>query len=388
MSKDIYIGHVVVGEMPLDSHAVSPAGNLAEMGIISALADAFGKVDSFIYTPGRLWPRGKLVQKKCRYYWFEGRRYFVAPYIALPILRGFFVSLFLLLYLIRNARKGDRVWMYNLDIPGPLPVLILSRIIGFKKFVFAFDIHVPGETVPRTVRWRLRFFKYRIFLGKFDGVVAITRAIVRDFGISRNSVVLHGGVQSEVIGVNLRENDAEGRVFLFAGRLDKDNSVEEIIRAFEGIHDPSIRLIIAGDGALQSLVLERASVDTRIEYLGKISHDRILELYRIAHAVLCIRKTESLKTPYLFPSKLIEAISSGALTICTRIDFVPTTLDEIAIVLAGDDVESIRDGIQRSLVLGERERALTREKAVEVARNHFVWVRHGEALRRLALDRR
>ena len=36
MAKDIFIGHAVTEGMPFDPHAVSAAGNLAELGILTA----------------------------------------------------------------------------------------------------------------------------------------------------------------------------------------------------------------------------------------------------------------------------------------------------------------------------------------------------------------
>lgn len=384
MAKDIFIGHAVTQGMPFDPEAVSAAGNLAELGILSAITSAFGKApDAFIYAPGRLWPRGRLFQSKSGHFRIGEVDAYVPPYIALPLLREICVSFFLFFYIILKVRANDRVWMYNLDIPSPLPVVVLSKLIGFKRFVFAYDVHIPGETVPRNARWVLRFIKYKLLIRGFDGVVAITKAIVRDFNVQTKSVVVHGGVQAKVVGVGLSRKASGPRIFLMAGRLDRDNSIEEILDAFKQLADKSVRLVVAGDGPLRQAVVSAAEMDARINYLGKINHQQVLDWYKKAYAVLCIRKLHSIRTPYLFPSKLLEGIASGTLVICTPIEFSSGELSDVALVLDDDSSQAVKRGIENALTLSNVEVQDICERAVSLASRAFLWEHQGGILRTL-----
>jgi len=384
VAKDIFIGHAVTEGMPFDPHAVSAAGNLAELGILSAITSAVGKPpEAFIYAPGRLWPRGKFLQSEAGYYSIGEVKAYVPPYIALPILREVCVSIFLFIYLLLKVRADDRVWMYNLDIPSPFPVVILSKLIGFKRFVFAYDVHIPGETVPRNARWVLRFIKYKALIRGFDGVIAITKAIVRDFHVRAKSVVVHGGVQAQVVGVGLRPKIADVKIFFMAGRLERDNSIEEVLDAFQQLDDRSARLVVAGDGPLRGAVERATEVDIRISYIGKINHSQVLEWYGKAYAVLCIRKLRSIRTPYLFPSKLLEGIATGALVVCTPIEFSSGDLNDVALVIEDDSSQAVKRGMERALALSDQEMLCICERAVSLAARAFLWEHQGGALRTL-----
>lgn len=374
MKKNIFLCQLAVKGMPSEAAAQSPAGNLAQLGIISAFKKIKGyHLNVFSYPPNRNWPNGKIIQYKFGYCINDGVKIFYPGYICLPVLREFCVNLFATFFLLLKARKNDNVWLYNMDIPSVLPVLVLSKILGFKVFVFAYDIHIPGQTVPNTLRWRLRNLKYKFGLKFSTGVVAITHALAKDFNVLDKSVVCHGGVDSKIIGINEFDFKNDVKKFVFAGRLENDNSICEIIDAFLMLEDKNVYLTIIGDGPLKSHVENACLKNSRINYMGKVAHSVVIREYQSAYAILCIRKYKSIETPYLFPSKLLEAISTGAIVLSTPIDFTAGDLNSISLVLNGDSLNDVLDGYRNALQIDISIAMKMREMALLTAKERLLW---------------
>lgn len=374
MKKNIFLCQVAFKGMPSDASAQSPAGNLAQLGIISAFKKIKGyHLNVFSYPPNRNWPNGKMFQYKFGCCINDGVKIFYPGYISLPVLREFFVNFFAIIFLLLKARKNDNVWLYNMDIPSVMPVLVLSKILRFKVFVFAYDIHIPGQTVPNTVRWRLRKLKYKIGLKFSTGVVAITRALAKDFNVLDKSIICHGGVDESIIGINKFDLKKDMKKFVFAGRLENDNSICEIIDAFLMLDDQNAYLTIIGDGPLKSYVENACLQNSRINYMGKVAHSVVIREYQSAYAILCIRKYKSIETPYLFPSKLLEAISTGAIVLSTPIDFTVGDLNSISLVLNGDSLNDVLNGYRNALQIEVSVAEKMREMALLTAKERLLW---------------
>lgn len=71
----------------------------------------------------------------------------------------------------------------------------------------------------------------------------------------------------------------------FAGRLTDVKGVETLLRAWADV-PAGLRLTIAGDGPLRSLVEERAAADASIDYLGWISEPDVAALMAGARAMI------------------------------------------------------------------------------------------------------
>lgn len=64
----------------------------------------------------------------------------------------------------------------------------------------------------------------------------------------------------------------------YAGRILKQKGIKELINTFKSINNNNIRLNIAGDGNLLS-VLKNNNNDKRIIFLGKLSFEKLVKLY-------------------------------------------------------------------------------------------------------------
>lgn len=109
----------------------------------------------------------------------------------------------------------------------------------------------------------------------------------------------------------------------FAGRLDPEKGVRELLAGFERARlSPDSRLLLAGRGALESKVLQLAERDQRVVYLGQLEHleDRI-DFWRAVDIFCLPSSAEGLSI------SLLEAMASGCAVAVTPAGGLPVVAD-------------------------------------------------------------
>lgn len=354
-----FVGSVVPGGYESCADAISPAGNLCQLGLVFGFAGtAVDFIQVISYFPNRIFPAGK------RFYFSSmhliltsGVRLYAVPYLNLVGLRALTVNAGVLVNLLVNARRGDVVLFYNVTIPSGLLGLLLRLIRGVHCFAMIYDIHVPGQTVPNSWRWRFEYWKHKWLLPRLDGVIAITSKILSDFNCADNGIVVEGGVATTLDAVVFSSLGKPSSTFtmVFAGRLNNDNGIELMLQAIQRLPNAELRMVIAGSGPLSDRVKMAAEKDPRITYLGMISHSEVATLYQGAQLLMCIRITKQLNTGYFFPSKLIECLATGVPVLTTRVAGGSFDPAEYAYVV---DEESAQGVAARILEIVQNDAAL------------------------------
>lgn len=74
------------------------------------------------------------------------------------------------------------------------------------------------------------------------------------------------------------------QVVLYVGRIDMLKGVAELLYAFRLLlaEDPGCRLVLAGDGALETYLSVCDGIWSRVTFTGKLAPDRLADWYRIA----------------------------------------------------------------------------------------------------------
>lgn len=99
-------------------------------------------------------------------------------------------------------------------------------------------------------------------------------------------------------------DDGSGDYFFLPGRLHRWKRVELVIDAMK-LLDRNVRLVIAGSGEEETALRQRAADDPRIEFLGAVSDERIVDLYAGALAIPFV----PLREDYGYVT--LEAFASG-----------------------------------------------------------------------------
>lgn len=110
----------------------------------------------------------------------------------------------------------------------------------------------------------------------------------------------------------------EGDVLAFAGRLGPQKALGVALEAVAAT--PRVLLVVAGDGPERAALEQQArelGLDARARFLGSVSRDTVLRLFRAADASVLPSAWEN------FPHTVVEALAVGCPVIATAVGGVP-----------------------------------------------------------------
>ena len=100
--------------------------------------------------------------------------------------------------------------------------------------------------------------------------------------------------------------------------------IMNLVNAFHSIPDANMQLQLCGYGDCADLIKEFSKNDSRIQYLGVVKRDTVLELQSKASLLINPRIPDGNPfTRYSFPSKTMEYFASGTPTLLYRLDGIP-----------------------------------------------------------------
>ncbi|HTX59764.1 MAG TPA: glycosyltransferase [Verrucomicrobiae bacterium] len=163
----------------------------------------------------------------------------------------------------------------------------------------------------------------RTFANQADAVVVPTPAMsarLRELGVSTRIEVVPSGIDVAFFGAGRRDGALRERIGVRPGerlilcvcRLAKEKNVGLLLEALALAADPSLRLIVAGDGpAREELELQARAlgVASQAVFLGVVAREQLPDLYASAEAFVMPSTTE---TQGLVQA---EALAAGALVI-------------------------------------------------------------------------
>jgi glycosyltransferase involved in cell wall biosynthesis len=379
-----FVGTVVPDEPTYHTTAFNRAGNNFQYQLVRGLAvEGILDVEIFSARPIPSFPRNSTMWVPARREHFGDLPVQLLPFVNVTPVKQILIGLETLFCLIqwgwRKRRVRHRVVLtYNLTVPPGLFTLLGARLARAKAIVSVNDIFVPGETAPTSALWRLDMALQRWLLPKFDGHLAVSDQIAKDFFPGRRFCRVEGGVDRTFLERTARTSASTGRpsdsfVMVSAGWLNEVNGIPLMLAAFDKLRPSNFRLRIAGSGPLASFVGEAARRDPRIEFLGSLDHARVADLYRTADLLLNVRLTKAVDTRYFFPSKLIEYLASGVPTITTSFAHVEPEFAGLVYILHEESPEALAELVSFVVSRTPQERNALAERAREYATANKTW---------------
>lgn len=175
-----------------------------------------------------------------------------------------------------------------------------------------------------------------------------------------------------------RARETRGRNVLFVGRITPQKGLAYLVRAFAALSGPT-RLIVAGDGyglsAMQELA-RRLELESRIDFLGRVSQEEVGELYRRA-AVLAVPSVWPEAWGMVGP----EAMAHGMPVVAFAVGGIPEWLahGETGYLVAPKDITALAARLQALLDDVDLGRRLGAEGR-RVALDRFTMDRHVDQL--------
>ncbi len=159
-----------------------------------------------------------------------------------------------------------------------------------------------------------------------DSYVLLTKQMKERLGLNKPYIVMEGIVPERNLPV-LPHQDQEKKTVLYTGSMNGKYGILELLEAFCLIPHENYRLILCGLGNAEPIIAEYANRDSRIQFLGKVSHDEALRLQSQATVLVNPRQNNEEFTKYSFPSKTMEYLASGVPLVAYKLDGIPDEYD-------------------------------------------------------------
>ena len=220
---------------------------------------------------------------------------------------------------------------------------------------------------------------------------AFTRGAVGELGVPTDRIrVLHPGVDAERFSPS-RNGDEHRRMILSVSRLaDMYKGHDMTIRALPLIKSkvPAARYVIAGGGPLREYlgrVAQSVGVQQDVEFLGEVSDDQLLDLYRSADVLAVLsRESASLGGAEGFGIVCLEAAACGVPVVAGRSGGLPDAVQDgvTGILVDPQDLGAAAEAIVSLLADPARARRMGAAGRSAVL-DHFTWDHMAREARRL-----
>jgi len=274
-------------------------------------------------------------------------------------------SMAYLVSLIRRVRKYEVIHIFSASyfsfLLAPTPALLIGKLYG-KRLLLNYH---SGEARDHLQRWR-RSAIPTIRLA--DVLIVPSPYLVRvfaEFGFHAEPIFN----LIEIDQFRFRERAALRPIFLSNRNFEKHYGVDRVLRAFATIQKriPEARLIIAGDGP-ERTSLEELARDLNLqnaEFIGRVGHERIVELYDSTDIFLNGSEIDNQ------PLSLLEAFACGLPVVTTDAGGIPDMVvpEKTALVVPRGEYEQLAASALRLLANPVLAKSLI-EEALEECRKY------------------
>ncbi len=203
--------------------------------------------------------------------------------------------------------------------------------------------------------------KARKLLKYVDIGVFLTKQMIDALDFKGKSLVIEGMASKEFEHqIPLKKHDGLIHI-LYAGTLHKRFGVVTLLDAFQKISKENYRLIICGNGDSVCDIKKRALQDPRIDFRGQLSRREIIDLMLSSNMIVNPRQNNEEFVKYSFPSKNLEALSSGVPLLAYKLPGIPNEYDEYINYINGGE-EAMADLI---VAIGEDGSGFYSSKALK-----------------------
>jgi glycosyltransferase involved in cell wall biosynthesis len=195
-----------------------------------------------------------------------------------------------------------------------------------------------------------------------DAFIALSRSTAdnhREFGFPFDMQVLPSFLPN---AATTKEPPPAGRPYaLFVGRLEKLKGLQDLIPVFSA--DPSIDLVVVGEGDYGEELRKLAGGSPHIRFLGRLTPEELEPLYAGAAAVVMPSVCHE-----VFPLVALEAFRAGAPIVARNLGPFPEIIEASGAGYLFDDPAEAHHSVRRLAADGvlRREFAEKAKRAVEV----------------------
>jgi glycosyltransferase involved in cell wall biosynthesis len=257
---------------------------------------------------------------------------------------------------VRELENVDAVWIFG---PHPLAVVFAALARARRKTLFLgvrqdYPLYIENRLPSPRWRWAVPVATMleRLFrrIARKVPTVVLGDELARNYAAGPAPVLITGFSlirSSDLLAPANAERRSWGETLqLFTvSRLDPEKNPCLLVDVIAGLRgrDPRWRLVVAGEGPLETAVRQRAAdlgVVDGIELLGYVPNGpELWKWYRRSHAFLHVSYTEGL------PQVLFEAQAAGLPVVATNVGGVAAALGSSGIVVPPGNADAAVDAL-------------------------------------------
>ncbi|MDP4207177.1 MAG: glycosyltransferase family 4 protein [Bacteroidota bacterium] len=190
---------------------------------------------------------------------------------------------------------------------------------------------LPGKYIPEFIRWSMNMEKEAYALADFFICVDsnIRDYLINEFNIPVSKIaVIFNAIDTRRFSPiapgeierlrNTYGYTTDQYIILVPRRLVKKNGVHIALQALKLIQDENTILLIAGDGPERDNLMKECGTNHRVQFLGAVNHDQVIDYFRLTDTVL-IPSITSDGFQEATSLAMLEGMSMGKPTICSAI---------------------------------------------------------------------
>lgn len=241
-------------------------------------------------------------------------------------------------------KRPQRVILCNGGYPASLYLLFALFFISKKSFPILTIVSTPTrkESALLTPIWKW----IDSFVQKKTHFIAVNSEAIKNemvnkynFNPQKIKIVRNGVLDQQISKVNHSEKITIG----FISRIEAAKGVNELLEAYRKIslEFPSVELLIAGSGSLETLVKEQAKECPRLKFLGHISGD-LSEVLKQIDIFTLPSYQEGL------PYSVIEACMASCAIVASNVGGIPEiiTHNKSGLLVSPRDADSLYSSLK------------------------------------------
>lgn len=296
--------------------------------------------------------------------------YFYYPIINIPVLKDILILIcsFIKTFLFLMIDKNSYVISDLLSLPNALGATLAARL--FCRDTVGILTDLPEYVIGTNNSFFVKL--YYLVIKLQNKYVFLTEEMNKKINVNNKEyIIIEGWCDSKRMD---RNEINKKNYILYSGNLNKNNGIHNLVSAFLKIKS-NYQLIIFGSGDYASELRELARGRSDITYYGFVENDVVLKYQEESRILVIPRPVNEDFVKYSFPSKLIEYMQSGTITITTRLPGIPNDYFEYIYFFDSADVTGLKAGLEKLIVLSGAELDERGHKAKEFVlnnKNNFV----------------
>lgn len=359
---------VTIIAMPLDGQSADDDRRVVRIGADYGPAKRENRVlDAYRWLRGHIPMNGRLMRWMKRLAW----RYVVNQ-------ESFYSKLFC----STASHYSPSVFVAN-DLPM-LPVAIqLAAACGARLVYDSHELYSEQEfSVREKRRWAEIEAKY---IGACDEVITVNQSIATElehrYGVSDVRVIYNAERTRNTPAVSRRFHKAFGlpddkRIVLLQGGLSAGRNLEVLVDAMRYVKNPSVVLIVLGDGLLlRSLqkMAQQEGLAGRVHFHAAVPQNELLALTAAADVGVIPYQATCLNNYYCTPNKLFEFIAAGLPILATDLPEIRRLVEGQQIGQVGDTGSPLKLAALIDDFFSDEQRFTTWKAQVSVVRQVICW---------------